>query len=135
MADRVHYRLAKYERWVKNCAYLGGGLGGLVLFGDLAKDTFQLAPPLLRALFVTFVVAAGGGLGRAYVGYLSASHKLESWRKNAGQSDDVEVPADSKYRYPRSSKLFFWFALVCGGVAAALLIAAAWWPVCCSASR
>lgn len=135
MTEQVHYRLSQYSRWEKNCAYLGGGLGGLVLFGDLAKDSFQLAPPHLRAFFITFIVVGGTALGRAYIGYLSAYHKLQAWQKTSGAEENADVPADNNYRYPRSSKYSFWLALSFSGLAGALLVIASWWPVICPSTQ
>lgn len=104
-------------------------MGGLVLFGDLAKDSFQLAPPHLRALFITFIVVGGTALGRAYVGYLSAAHKLEAWRRNAGLTDSVSVPSGKEYRYPRVAKYSFWIAFLFASLATVSLVLASWWTV------
>lgn len=124
--DTIGVRLDSFTRWQKFCAYLGGGLGGLVLFGDLAKDSFAGAPHWMRALFITIVVASGISLGRSYFGYVFAENQLvKRRRQEESWTDATEVPAGKEYD-PLAPFICYWIALVLGLCAAILLIIAAW---------
>lgn len=125
--DTIEERLESFARWQKFCAFLGAGLGGLVLFGDLAKDSFGASPYWMRALFITVVVAAGISLGRAYFGYVFADSQLVKRQSKEGLANNAAVPADKEFD-PLAPFVCFWIALVLGICAAVVLILAAWTP-------
>ncbi|WP_437770619.1 hypothetical protein [Arthrobacter sp. KNU40] len=124
--ETIGLRLASYDRWKQFCAYLGGGIAALVLFGDLAKDSFQAAPHWMRALFITLILVAGILLGRAFFGYVFASSELTKKQQNDGLKDVEPVPDDPWFKYPQVSFVCYWIAIVLGLGAAVLLCIAAW---------
>ncbi|MEW1951037.1 hypothetical protein AB0280_17520 [Pseudarthrobacter sp902506025] len=124
--ETIGLRLASYDRWKEFCAYLGGGIGALVLFGDLAKDSFEAAPHWMRALFITLILAAGIFLGRAFFGYVFASAELTKRQLTDSLAVTDPVPGGRWLKYPQTSFICYWIALVLSFAAAFLLCAAAW---------
>src|SRR6201999_3048123 len=59
-------------------------LGGLVLFGDLAKDAFHEAPQWVSGAFVTFAILTGLSIGTAYSGFEWAQTTLERTLEDTG---------------------------------------------------
>lgn len=124
--ETIGLRLADYDRWRQFCAYLGGGIGALVLFGDLAKDSFEAAPHWMRALFITLILAAGVFLGRAFFGYVFAAAELSKKQLNDRLTVADPVPDDPWFKYPQASFVCYWASLILGAAAALLLCLAAW---------
>lgn len=119
--ETVLERREKYNKWEKLCAYLGGGYGALILFGDLAKDSFSQGPYQLRATFITLVVAGGVFLGRSAIGYIQAHHDLSV----AGGNDQDLVSGNLPY--PGGAHVCYFVALTLGALAAVTMMTAAWW--------
>lgn len=99
MADPEKTRLSRLIQLVA-----AGGLGGLLVFGDLARDSFTESNRWLRPIFVTLISVAGVLLG-------FASGKLDKYAPPA------ERGAVKRYRA----------ALVAIALAGCTLLAAAWW--------
>ena len=84
-------QVAETAQWLTSRALrVGAGLGGLVIFGDLARDAFSEhhAGRILRAVFMVFVLVAGSLLGFAWA---SASKAL------ATQQQETLPSAESYY--------------------------------------
>ncbi|CAN7467138.1 hypothetical protein LJR013_003208 [Pseudarthrobacter oxydans] len=114
---------ANHIRWEKFCAYLGAGVGGLALFGDVGKDVLASAPYPARALFLTAVVTAGVFLGRAYFGYTEADYRLT----REGDVHDEHSPTPEVIRkIADQAHTFFIAGFLTAGVAAGVFIYAAW---------
>lgn len=90
------------------------GVGGLALFGDLAKDTFADAGEIFRALFITLVLLAGGCAGRAYAGLTNLSFLKD---------------ADPKWvdRESRISKYLLRYGSIFLFLAGTAFLLTAWW--------
>lgn len=54
------------QRLKSLCVYVAGGLGGLILFGEIARDAFSEVTAYVRASFVTLVIIGGVLLGSAW---------------------------------------------------------------------
>lgn len=124
--DTIAIRLARYDHSVKRCAYVGGGIGGLLVLVGLNGNSIVNAPLWLRASVITLVIFAAAALGRAYMGFASANYKLTAKQKRDGLPDDKN--ADSAIIYTDSSHTFYVASLLLLIVAAILVIVGAWWP-------
>ncbi len=62
------------HRIKSRAAYMGAGLGGLILLGETAHDAFEANSDtrILRALFLTLVLVAGALFGLAWGGATGA---------------------------------------------------------------
>jgi hypothetical protein len=128
-SDTVGLRLQKYDRFLKLDAYLAGGLGGLALFGDLAKDAFHDAPDWVRGGFITFVVLTGLSIGSAWNKFLWAQTLLErklipSDLKDRADDPIAQVAPDS---WPRRAFRWQKAAPILLALTAIWLLVAAWW--------
>ncbi|HEX3679945.1 MAG TPA: hypothetical protein VHU90_09515 [Galbitalea sp.] len=129
-ADTVDRRLEKYARFQKLDVYLGGGLGGVILFGDLAKDAFTLAPDWLRALFITSALLTGACIGFAYSGFQWAETDLQRKlddTKSVNKSSKIDEV--SNHVWPQRAYRLQRLAPILIAMTAGVLIIAAWWPV------
>ena len=122
----VGLRLADSARWTQFSAYLGAGIGALVLFGDLAKDSFEAAPHWMRAVFITLILTAGVFLGRAFFGYVFASAELSKTQSKDGLAPADPISDNPWLKYPQTSFVCYWVALLLSLAAAVLLCFAAW---------
>lgn len=116
---------ANYLRWEKFCAYLGAGLGGLVLFGDLAKDAFANADYTIRAMFITVALLAGAAIGRAYWGFTYADYELSREGFEGPDQRNLETP-DWAVKSENQSFFFYWVGVILLVWVAILLVLAAW---------
>ncbi|MGW2663633.1 hypothetical protein ACWCW7_21945 [Nocardia tengchongensis] len=125
-------RISAYGRWQQKCLYLAGGFGGLALFGDLAKDSFSLAPPWVRAGFITAVVAGAVLVGSSYAAASVPKDALQRQldRRNAATPDahlgDL-VPDRAEFAESRWLRMYMWLGFCCLSLAALLLLTATWW--------
>ncbi|NHU42992.1 hypothetical protein [Rhodococcus sp. A14] len=146
-------QISDYQGWQRRCLYVAGGLGGLILFGDLAKDSFSDAPSSVRAVFMTFAILAAGLIGYSYtrvaVSIDSLQRELE--RRNvalhaaaaaaiasgtgadaakeaatAGAGDN-EVPDRVVFKFPVSAVWTFGAGFVLLVISSVPLLVAAWW--------
>ncbi|MBD1541035.1 hypothetical protein G9E11_01940 [Arthrobacter sp. IA7] len=116
---------ANHVRWEKFCAYLGAGLGGLILFGDLAKDAFANADYTIRAMFITAAVAAGAAIGRAYWGFTHADYELSRAGYEGPDNQNLDTPG-WVVKSETMSFFFYWVGAALLACATALLFVAAW---------
>lgn len=112
-------------RLQKFCAILGAGLGGLVLFGDLVKDSFANADYKISASFITFGVIAGAALGRAYIGFTDADQLLSKEGFDTPETSSLPTPQPVITAENRAF-FFFWIGLVGVIAAACFLLVASW---------
>lgn len=104
-------QLAEDAQWLTSRVLrVGAGLGGLVIFGDLARDAFSEnhATRILRAVFVVLVLAAGSLLGFAWARAAQAS---------STQQPDSLAAAQTHYH---------WALVITALAGIALVIAAIW---------
>lgn len=66
----AEHAATRAHRIKSRAAYMGAGLGGLVLLGDTAHDAFETNSDtrILRALFLTLILIAGALFGLAWGG-------------------------------------------------------------------
>ncbi|RJO70018.1 hypothetical protein D5S18_29595 [Nocardia panacis] len=128
--DTIGRRLEKYARFQKLTIYLGGGLGGLVLFGDLAKDVFLLVPDWLRAAFIAAALVTGGCIGYAYSGFQWAETLLQRelddnhlWVRSS------KISEVAGHEWPTVAYVEYNLAPALIGLTALLLLIAAVWSV------
>lgn len=126
-ADTVARRLQKYKRFQKLDAYLGGALGGLVLFGDLAKDAFFAAPAWVGGAFITFAIFTGLLIGSAYSGFEWAQTTLERKLEDNGGTRRDRIADLAPDSWPSGAHLCQNFAPIFIGITAFWLLVAAWW--------
>jgi hypothetical protein len=110
--------------------YIGGGLGGLVLFGDLAKDSFEAVIHDMRAVFITAIVISGATIGFGYFHYHFAHISLKDYKKATSLPNETDIPDEQKFAYPLIGFVSSWIAIFSMLAAALCLIFAAWQPGC-----
>ncbi|GAA2110799.1 hypothetical protein GCM10009841_33120 [Microlunatus panaciterrae] len=123
--DTIFTRLARYDHYLRRCAYVGGGLGGLLVLLGLSGNAINNAPGWLRATLITIVVVSAATLGRSYLGFASAHYDLTVRQKTDGLED--KTTADPVLPYENSSHIFYVTSAALLIVAAALVIVGAWW--------
>lgn len=126
--DTVRRRLQKYERFQRLDLYLGGGLGGLLLFGELARDVFVDAPQWLRPLFITLALSTALCIGFAYSGFEWAQTKLKRTCEDTSHDRQSPITDAAPNSWPPHAFLLQKSAPVFLGLTATLLLIAAWWP-------
>ncbi|MFE3985904.1 hypothetical protein ACFXPR_15600 [Nocardia tengchongensis] len=127
-------RLVQYDRWQQQCLYIGAGIGGLALFGEIARDSFAQSSYELRAWFITLVIAAAATLGLGYIQYRYASEKLNLYLRLNQEKNITEqrkVPTSTEegevsYSYPFLGYAMALIGLACTIAAAIILITAVW---------
>ncbi len=122
---KIGNRLSQYARWQAQCLYIGGGLGGLALFGDLAKDSFAESREM-RAWFITTVIVSATVIGYGYIQYYYAAAKLQNFKESANNNNESAVPGQREYNYPLIGYIATWIGIVCLVASAVLLSNAAW---------
>lgn len=114
--------MQKCERRKRLCVYVGGGLGGLGLYGatDLGGRTFEKAPSYLAPLFFSFALLAGFSLAYAFTEFDWKSVKFQ--RAYPG---GVERQVEVRWK-PRSAEVFYKLSYLFLFLAALTLLVAAW---------
>lgn len=123
--DTIARRLEKYERFVRLDAYLGGALGGLALFGDLAKESLQDAP--LRATFITLAMVTALTIGSAFSGFEWAQTVLKRKLVDTKSAEQDLVTAVGPDQWPWSAWLAQKLAPILVGLTGVSLVVATWW--------
>lgn len=106
--DDLARRLERYTTLKERLLYATGGLGGLVLFGDLSKGAFENISGVFRAVFVTLAIGAGFAIGMAYVKFSVAEAKVNRLVRRLQQrghaSPDTEKARNYKLaKFPTSA--------------------------------
>ncbi|GHI04614.1 hypothetical protein Scel_29350 [Streptomyces cellostaticus] len=96
-----------------------GTLGGLILFGDIAKDSFTESSRYLRAAFVTCAVLAGLFLGLSWSAADYALARRE-FLKNGGQTTGKPNKIPLRFTLYKVATLL----VVAAGL---ILLTAVWW--------
>ena len=125
--DTIARRLEKYERFVRLDAYLGGALGGLALFGDLAKDSFHDAGAPLRATFITLAMVTALTIGTAFSGFEWAQTVLKRKLVDTKSAEHDLIGAVGPDGWPWSAWLAQRFAPILLGLTGISLVVATWW--------
>jgi Trk-type K+ transport system membrane component len=128
-SDNMLIRLSQYEKRKSLSLFMGTGLGGLALFGDLAKDSFAEAPHELRAWFITLVVASGAAIGLSYHRFHYAAWYLDAVKHFRTVDETTVVPTNKEFEYPVLAWLLQWVGVVGLIVSAVLLCDTAWTSV------
>lgn len=119
-------RLASYARWQRQCLFVGGGIGGVALLGDLVKDSFASAEDL-RARFITLILLSGIALGYGYLQFFYAEMKLQNYKEGQqGIENASTVPQCPTFRYPWLGYILAIVGIVLLLLAGYVLYRAAW---------
>lgn len=127
--DSIGIRLSRYERSERLCHYVAGGIGGMILLVGMRAGAAAGVSRYLEPVVITAIVASAAAIGRAYVGFMTASYRLLQYQKRHGAADTERVPPDADLRYPQSSFTFFTASVIVLMVSAAVLLVSVWWSV------
>lgn len=125
--DTYETRLARLERRNRQVVTVGAALTAFVITlaaGDSANGIYGQVPGWLRATIFTLVVAAGAGLGSAYIRYEDEATSIK-WEIT--HRADLKTAPIGQDRWPRHADTFWIGALVCTTLAPVTFLTAAWW--------
>ncbi|MFE2410483.1 hypothetical protein ACFXDE_19290 [Kitasatospora sp. NPDC059408] len=108
--------LQECKRLVELIIFFGGALAGLILFGEVARDSFAESTQWLRAAFVAAVIVAAVLMGSARLSVEWFIRKCDR-----GQVEDPENDA------PQRPFRYYEIGTVVTGIAGMILLFAAGW--------
>lgn len=126
--DSIILRLEKYGRFQKLALYLGGGLGGLALFGNVASGAFDIAPQWVRGAFIAAALITGLAIGYSYQRFQWAETDLRRRKRATGEKLSCPITKISDHKWPRSAHFVHNVSPFLLATTASFLLTATIWP-------
>lgn len=120
-------RLDAYQRWERQCDYVAGALGVLLVITGLAANALKVGSGVMLAILITLAVVAGASVGRARLGLSSAESVLRSDVEKTGSARTDNVPTDDKFKFPIVEYALMWCGLILLVLDGISLLIAVWW--------
>ncbi|NKX54388.1 hypothetical protein [Arthrobacter mobilis] len=126
LGDTIEQRIGRYDRQVKKCTFVAGGLGAILVLMGLGGGGIEVAPHALKAWVVTLTVIAGGCVGWAQIQYTSSHNKLALIQEQVNKGHLPRKHAQDHQPYPQLASSVYSAAVVLLAIAGVLVIICAW---------
>jgi hypothetical protein len=127
LRDTIGQRLGRYDRQLKKCAFVAGGLGAILVLMGLGGGIIDQAPHALKAWVVTISIVAGGLVGAAQINYTSSHSKLALKQNDYPVGVAAGLNAEDHHRYPVMASRLYNASVILLLIAGVLVIICAWW--------